>query len=179
MLQKVLGFARKRVFLLRKFGVGVDLDADDLVNQVVVDTANGVLTWDAEKVPLSTHLCGAIKGRTAKLIQRRKPAAAEDVIDEVIARGDAGEVDPVGVAAELRGVVRKVKDHLFRVANEKGDEDVQFLLMAYEQGVEGRSAIGEATGLTPAQVTNARKRLDRYIRDMPPGLAEDARKAMN
>ncbi len=195
MLRKVVGFARKRVFVLRRFGVGVHLDADDLVHQVVVDTLSGVLTWDPDKVALLTHLCGAISGRTAKLIDRQKPAAPESLIDRAVAatlieprdrlapkdridpvavRGSMVELDPVGTTVWRRDAVRKVKDYLFRVAGEKGDEEVQFILMAYEQGAEGRSAIAEATGLTPAQVTNARKRLDRYIRDMPQELAEDA-----
>jgi len=195
MLRKVVGFARKRVFLLRRFGVGIHLDADDLAHQVVVDTWSGVLTWDPDKVALLTHLCGAISGRTAKLIERHKPAAPESVIDRAVAaalveprdpaapkdrvdpaavRGSMVERDPVGTTVWRRDVLRKVKDYLIRVAGENGDEEVQYVLIAYEQGVEGRSAIAEATGLTPAQVTNARKRLDRYIRDMPAELAEDA-----
>lgn len=175
-LRKVLAYARKRVFLLRNLGVGVELDADDLVTQVVVDTADGVLSWDSAKVALSTHLCGAIRGRTSKLLTRRKPAAPEEVIDEVIT---AANDDAVGDIVALREVVAKVKDYLFRLAAENGDEAVGLLLVAYDEGVEGRSAVGEATGLSPSDVTNARKRLDRYIRDMPSGLLADARKAMN
>ena len=175
-MRKVLAFARRRVFLLRKVGVGVDVDADDLAHGVVVDTACGVLTWDPSRVALSTHLCQAIKSRTHKTRTRRKPAETEDVIDEVVS---AQENDPVGEIVALREVLAKTKDYLFRVAVEKDDEAVQLLLMAYEDGVEGRSELGEATDLAPNDVTNARKRLDRYINCMPDGLAVDARKALN
>ena len=174
-LRKVLGYARKRVFSMRKLGVGVDLDAEDLLNGVVIDTAEGVLNWDPARVALSTHLCGAIRGRTSKLLTRRKPAETEDVIDEVTAEANQ---DPIGQMVALRDVLAKTKEYLFRVAAEKGDEAVQYLLIAYEDGIEGRSAIGEATGLSPSEVTNARKRLDRYIEGMPSELAQ-ARKAMN
>jgi hypothetical protein len=47
--------------------------------------------------------------------------------------------------------------------------------MAYDEGIEGRSAIGDATGLSPSEVTNARKRLDRLIAELPPELVEAAR----
>ena len=114
----VFGYARKRVFLLQKLGVGVDLDQDDLVNQVIVDTVRGRLTWNPEAVALSTHLCGAIRGRTSKLLTRRKPAALEEIIDKVLAERKP-DADPTGELAALRDVVRKVKAHLFRVATDE------------------------------------------------------------
>lgn len=177
-LRKVFGYARKRMFLLQKAGVGVDLEADDLVNQVIVDTAQGRLTWKPDAVALSTHLCGAIRARTSKLLTRRKAAAPEDAIDDALAEREPG-ADPTGELAARREVVRNVKEHLFRAAMAKRDEGVQLLLMAYEEGTEGRSAIGDATGLTPNDVTNARKRLDRLIEELPPELADAARKVMN
>ena len=177
-LRKVFGYARKRMFLLQKAGVGVDLEADDLVNQVIVDTAQGRLTWKPDAVALSTHLGGAIRARTSKLLTRRKAAAPEDAIDDALAEREPG-ADPTRELAARREVVRKVKEHLFRAAMAKGDEGVQLLLMAYEEGTEGRSAIGDATGLTPNDVTNARKRLDRLIEELPPELADAARKVMN
>ena len=177
-LRKVFGYARKRMFLLQKAGVGVDLEADDLVNQVIVDTAQGRLTWKPDAVALSTHLCGAIRARTSKLLTRRKAAAPEDAIDDALVEREPG-ADPTGELAARREVVRNVKEHLFRAAMAKGDEGVQLLLMAYEEGTEGRSAIGDATGLTPNDVTNARKRLDRLIEELPPELADAARKVMN
>jgi hypothetical protein len=170
-LKVVFGYARKRVFLLRKFGVGVDLDPDDLVDQVILDTVRGRLTWNPDAVALSTHLCGAIRGRTSKLLTRRKPTAPEEEIDETLA-ARTPNADPTGELAALREVVHKIKMHLFYAATAKNDEGVQLLLMAYEEGVEGRSAIGEATGLSPNDVTNARKRLDRLIKELPPELAE-------
>ena len=82
MLRKVFGYGRKRVFTLQKAGVGVDLEADDLVNQAIVDTVQGRLTWKPDAVALSTHPCGAIRTRTFKLMTRRKAAAPEDAIDD-------------------------------------------------------------------------------------------------
>ncbi len=177
-LKVVLGYARKRVFFLQKYGVGVDLDQDDLVNQVIIDTVRGHLTWKPDAVALSTHLCGAIRARTWKLLKRRRPAAPEEVIDEVLVEREP-DADPTGELAALRDVVQKVKAHLFRAATEKGDEGVQLLLMAYEEGVEGRSAIADATGLSPSDVTNARKRLERLIAELPPELVEAAGKVIS
>lgn len=177
-LRVVFGYARKRAFVLRKHGVGVDLDQDDLVNQVIVDTVRGRLTWKPDAVALSTHLCGAIRARTSKLLTRRRPAKPEEVIDEVLAEREP-DADPTGELAALRDVVQKVKAHLFRAATEKGDEGVQLLLMAYEEGVEGRSAIADATGLSPSDVTNVRKRLERLIAELPPELVEAARKVIS
>ncbi len=177
-LKVVFGYARKRMFILRKVGVGIDLDQDDLVNQVIVDTLRGHLTWDPDAVVLSTHLCGAIRARTSKLLTRRKAAAPEEVIDKAQAEREP-DADPTGELAGLRDVVRKVMTHLFHAAMAKNDEGVQLLLMAYEEGVEGRSAIGDATGLSPSDVTNARKRLDRLVAELPPELVEADRKMMN
>ena len=177
-LRVVFGYTWKRAFLLRKHGVGVDLDVDDLVNQVIVDTVCGTLTWKPDAVALSTHLCGAIRSRTWKLLNRRKPTDTEDAIDEVLAEREP-DADPTGELAARRDVVRKVKDHIFRMATEKGDEGVQLLLMAYEEGVEGRSAIADATGLSPSDVTNVRKRLGRLIEELPQELAEAAREVIS
>jgi hypothetical protein len=173
-LKVVFGYARKRVFILRKTGVGVDLEENDLVNQVIVDTVRGRLTWNPDAVALSTHLCGAIRARTSKLLTRRKPTAPEEVIDKALAKREL-DPDPTGELAALREVTEKVKAHLFRAAIEKDDEGVQLLLMAYDEGIEGRSAIGNATGLSPTEVTNARKRLDGLIAKLPPELVEAAR----
>jgi hypothetical protein len=177
-LKVVFGYARKRAFLLAKAGVGVDVDPDDLVNQVIVDTVRGRLTWNPDAVVLSTHFCGAIRARTSKLLTRRKPAAPEEEIDQML-DARAPDVDPTEEFAALRELVRRVKTHLFQAATAKNDEGVQLLLMAYEEGVEGRSAIGDATGLSPNDVTNARKRLDRLIGKLPPELVEAACKVMN
>jgi len=173
-LKVVFGYARKRAFILRQAGVGVDLEQNDLVNQVIVDTVRGRLTWNPDAVALSTHLCGAIRARTSKLLTRRKPTAPEEVMDKVLAKREP-DSDPTGQRAALREVTEKVKTHLFRAATEKGDEGVPLLLMAYDEGIEGRSAIGDATGLSPSEVTNARKRLDRLIAELPPELVEAAR----
>ncbi len=159
----VFGYARKRAFILRQAGVGVDLEQNDLVNQVIVDTVRGRLTWNPDAVALSTHLCGAIRARTSKLLTRRKPTAPEEVMDKVLAKREP-DSDPTGQRAALREVTEKVKTHLFRAATEKGDEGVPLLLMAYDEGIEGRS-----------EVTNARKRLDRLIAELPPELVEAAR----
>jgi hypothetical protein len=177
-LKVVLGYARKRVFILQKASVGVDLDPDDLVNQAIVDTVRGRLKWNTEAVALSTHLCGAIRGRTSKLLTRRKPTGPEEEIDEALSAQAPG-ADPTEELAAMREVVHKVKSRLFSAAIAKNDEAVQLLLMAYEEGLEGRSAIGDATGLSPSDVTNARKRLDGLIAKLPRELVEVARKLMN
>ncbi len=176
-LKVVFGYARRRAFLLRKFGVGIDLNQDDLVNQVIVDTVRGRLTWNPETVALSTHLRCDFRAD----VEAPEPAQACGVGDgDRQGDGEAwGQRLPTGELVALRDVVRKVKDYLFRAATVKGDEGVQFLLMAYEEGIEGRSAIGDATGLSPSDVTNARKRLDRLIAELPPELVEAARKVIN
>jgi hypothetical protein len=120
-LKVVFGYARKRAFILRQAGVGADLEQNDLVNQVIVDTVRGRLTWNPDAVALSTHLCGAIRARTSKLLTRRKPTAPEEVMDKVLAKREP-DSDPTGQRAALREVTEKVKTHLFRAATEKGDE---------------------------------------------------------
>ena len=100
-LKVVFGYARKRAFILRKTGVGIDLEQNDLVNQVILDTVRGRLTWNPDAVALSTHLCGAIRARTSKLLTRRKPVAPEEVIDKAHAKLEPDH-DPTGELAMLR-----------------------------------------------------------------------------
>jgi hypothetical protein len=177
-LRVVFGYARKRAYAMEKAGVGIDLDGDDLAQQVILDTIRGRLTWNPDAVALSTHLCGAIRTRSFKLLRRRKAAAPEEAIDKALADREP-DADPTGELAARRQVLRKVMDHLCRAATAKGDDGVLLLLMAYEEGVEGRSAIGDATGLSPNDVTIVRKRLGRLVAEIPPELVDDARKVMN
>jgi hypothetical protein len=175
-LRVVFAYARKRVYVLHQAGIGFEFDADDLVHQALSDTIEGKLTWSPEAVALSTHLHRAIQTRVWKLLNRRQPSEPEDSIDAAVAKRDS---DPTGQLVERREVARKVKEHLLQAASEKNDEGVVYLLMAYEQGVEGRSALGSATGLSPAEVTNARKRLDRLVAALPAELLGAAKKVMN
>lgn len=180
--KKVFAFTWRRMRLLGAFGLENGRDVvEELVNQALLDTMEGTLTWDPAKVRLSTHLCGAIRSRTWKRATRPPTFPVDGLPDE-------SELQPEGLraggspdaAAHQREqnaldavLVAKVRVYLDDLAAQQNDDAVGLLLMAYDEGKTGRTDISVATGLSSEEVTNARRRLVRMLRDLPPGLLEE------
>lgn len=182
-LRKTFAFAWRRMRLLSAFGQPTGKEVvEELVNQAIVDTADGVLTWDPSKVRLSTHLCGAIRSRTWKQATRQ-PATKLEALPEENARQPKGLADdrtPDGPVLELEQrvldlvLVARVRVGLEQLAEERGDEHAALVLMAYDEGKVGRTDVAEATGLTVDEVTNTRKRLVRMFKELPPEVLREA-----
>lgn len=171
-LMTALGYTKKFMLLLGNAGLPCDgARVDDLVYDAIGKTLDGTLTWDPSKVAFGTHLCGAVKSRVFKELRRAE--GFRDVAFEE-ARGDHAEAfvvtaspeSQIGIAEQLE----RVKGYLFEICQRRDDEPVRRLLDAYLDDVVGRSEIAERTGMSVDEVTNARKRLDRMIADLPEEL---------
>lgn len=186
-LKKVYSFAWGQVKWLGRIGrlaspVGPSA-VEELVNQAIADTMDGTLTWNPQAVRLSTHLCQAIKSRTWKQGTRDPAVELSPLPDE--ARGKARSTPESLTATEApdapfleheqdqldRLLASAVREHLDNLVRERNAEHVGLLLLAYDEGIEGRSDIAQATGMTVDEVTNARKRLKGMLTELPSDLA--------
>jgi len=70
----------------------------------------------------------------------------------------------------LKELSQQVLDAISEVVDEKNDEEVESMLLAYMDGHEKREDILSATGLTRAQHGAARKRLETILRNLPTDL---------
>ena len=171
-LMTALGYTKKLMVLLANAGLPCDgARVDDLVYEAIGKTVDGTLTWDPTKVAFGTHVCGAVKSRVFKEL-RRAEGFRDVALDET--RGDFAEAFAVVISPESRiGIaeqLERVKAYLFEICERRDDEPVRRLLGAYLEGTVGRSELSQQTGMSVDEVTNARKRLDRMIADLPEEL---------
>lgn len=181
-LKKVYGYTWRRMRLLAAFGFEAGPDVvEEFVNQALLDTMEGTLTWDPSRARLSTHLCGAIRSRTWKKATRPSRVVLEGLPEEGALQPDnlTDAHSPADAALEFEqrtldtALVTSVRAHLDALVAERRDDDVGLLLMAYDEGTTGRTEISVLTGMSVDDVTNARKRLARILRELPPGLLDE------
>lgn len=171
MIRVVIGFVRRRIRLLGFNSRDVIEDqAEQLIQDAISDTALGRRCWRPESVKLSTHLCGVVNDRILKALTRRQSVQEVSLADH----HKSLQSRSLEISAADRDLWRKIKEHLAREAEQKGDGEVQLLLMAYEEHCFKRAEIARETGLTVEQVTNAGKRLDRLIDHLPRELRQEA-----
>lgn len=169
----VVGYAGKRCRFLRAVGLPGDDDIlRELIQDAISDTATGVLTWDPTRCKLSDHLCGAVRHRTKGMIRHQKAFPMEALEDGYHGPGDRPDAEADAVRKNLSD---RVLSTLFAMAEEKDDGAVQYLLMAYADGIEGRGDLADATGLSPDEVESAKKRLARLVDKLPLDLANAVR----
>lgn len=179
LMRKVIGYAHKRTRLLQQIAGlpdGHD-EVEELVYGSIADTATGRRSWDPARVRLEAHLCQLIKDRTSKRLRRAGALPHVEVPDGDEASEGGRLSSPAEAEARLIDwqLVLAVRGELLRMAEERGDEEVQLLLFAYEEGLSGRTELAEHMGVSAAAVTNARKRLDRLLKDLPADLVGDVR----
>lgn len=166
---RLLEFAKRRVRMLRAVGARCgDGDAAELVADAITDTIVGDVTW-AEGVPVAVHLHGVIRSRTAATARSavRAPHVSVSDGDHI---GAVGSVDGADVEHAARQALTQVMTWLDGAG---ADAEVMRIVGAYREGAQTRREVAEASGLTVAQVTAARRRLDRLIVAMPADLREE------
>lgn len=139
-----------------------------VIQATISDTASGRRLWKPDACKLSTHLCGVVRDRTRKQKDRHLKYPHDSIDTKGIGRAAQGQ------DAEFNGIVETVFTELNQLAEEKKDEEVGLLLLAYRDGVVSRPEIPDATGLTLKQADNARKRLTRLLGHLDPDLQRDA-----
>ncbi len=164
--RKALAFAKQRCATLRK--MGIDADHNDLVQEAISDTLSGDLSWRPDACALSTHLIGVIRNRTHKLRTRRR---------EFLNRAEQPDGPTAHPEARLEAadVWARIRDALFARATDMGDEEVSYVLMAFDDGIHKTTAVCEQTQLTASQVKNAKRRIWRLIAELEPDMVDAAK----
>lgn len=164
--RKALLYAKRRCATLQ--AMGIDADPTDLVQQVIVDTLSGTLSWKPEACALATHLIGTIKSRTNKLRVRCR---------EFLNRGEQPDGATLHPESQLEAanVWVRIRDALLLDAQNNKDDEVSYVLLAFDDGIHKTEAICEETGLSPEQVKNAKRRMQTLLDALPVDLIQAAK----
>lgn len=167
-------YAKRRGQLVA-FVRDVDPDAygTELVQDIIDDTLEGRIRWDPHRVDLRKHVRDAIKSRSRHhycRALRQKHIPLDDrrgkrLLDEQVAA--AHRESPLEKAERVEAateIIETIGTHF------ESDVEVRRLLAAYEQGLTSRAEILEVAGLTKLQYDAARKRLDRWLAELPQQL---------
>ena len=148
---------RRRV--LGRMGIPVESEADDYVQEAIKGYFSGPRTWNREAYPTMEEFLKSVIDSKMSNWGRSRAFKEQQVTDHIDDEADAG---PGG---DHRNVERdrRVESELYRIVDD--DERAVELYAVLEGYLDGdkRSEIAEEWGMTPDQVTNAKKRLDRKI----------------
>ena len=170
---RVKRYARARARLVAHAGRAIDDQyANDLVQDAIGDTFDGVLAWDPERVTLERHLQCAIHSRTRheyvhaiRFRQERIDLGGKKTLAEVettLARA-RGEPEDTGarVLAELRRLAVR-------------DPDVIEMLRLFGEQVIKKDDIVRETGWNTKRYQATRKRMLRLVQQLPNDVREAA-----
>ena len=166
-------YARARARLVAHAGRPIDAQyANDLVQDAIGDTFDGLLAWDPERVTLERHLQCAIHSRTRhdyvhaiRFRQERIDLGGRKVLTEVettLARA-RGEPEETGarVLAELSQLAVR-------------DPDVIEMLRLFGEQVIKKDDIVRETGWNTKRYQATRKRMLRLVQQLPNDVREAA-----
>lgn len=151
---------------------------EELVQDALVDTFAGVVTWEPARCSLALHLKSVIRSRVSHELDHAESYPHDDI-------DDASEHD-VSDAMSARALPSAGND-LDRYADEfetrlrelaKDDDAVHRLIDSYRDGITERRAICRVTRLTASAYHNAHRRLKRLVENLPENLRTAAIEAM-
>lgn len=165
-------FAYRRYLMLQHAGLMVDDSLpDQIFADVVTDTTLGRLSWNPDRVKLSTHLCGAIKSRTHQMLLKHRKhthvslsGPAQDVLEFEPTEGEIEAEASITIGSDPKEALER-GDALTRLRIElraecvrRGDEIAVKLVdnFALDSGYRRDFA---AIGLSERDYDAARKRL--------------------
>jgi hypothetical protein len=166
LLRKAERFAERRARKLRMVGVVIDDDyAGHLVQDVLGDTATGLLRWDPCGESLEDHIMDAIATRVHHEVARAKRFPHVSLDDDPAAsRATLAAADASLLAAcEASRATVRLADNAFHElwALAEADSGVRRLLEAHASGATRKADVQLATGMSAQDYHAARNRLDR------------------
>jgi hypothetical protein len=157
---------------LWKSGTAKDLPGGvtpaDIASGAIVKVWNGKRKWDPDKYPdLLTHLKWVVDSEIGHLYSSTEHQKRIDTVKET---GDTdsylNEIDPKPspetelICRENEALEKELKEKL--VESVKGDEDLEILLMCFEDGIDKPQDIAVATDWDITKVYNIKRKLIRY-----------------
>jgi hypothetical protein len=168
LLRKAERFAKRRARELSMVGVVVDDDyARHLVQDVLGDTATGLLRWDPGAERLEDHVMDAIATRVHHEVARarRFPHVSldddPDVSGAILAAADASLLAARQASPATVRLADNVLHELWALA--ETDPEVRRLLGALASGATRKADVQFATGMSAQDYHSARNRLDRLV----------------
>jgi DNA-directed RNA polymerase specialized sigma24 family protein len=160
LFEKATRYATSRAWGVAKWrGKDDDLYVQELVQDAFGDTLSGTIAWDPTRASLEAHIINAIRGRSRHdRVHARRYRAVE--VDHKLA---AEPADGAGDRAEL------VMLALQELAAD--DREVVALLEAFSAGACEKAEAMAAAKLGAKPYRNARIRLARLVKQLPPELA--------
>ncbi len=159
-------YAAARALGVQRAGGNIDdLYSRELVQDVLTDTLGGVLAWNPSRCTLETHVLDSVRFRPrhARVRARRFQHISLESCDEPT-RAMIEEALAIATATQQpddRQRHARPPESIRRAA--EGDRDLIALLDAYRRA-RSKEDVLEATGLSPRQYENAKKRLARLVR---------------
>jgi hypothetical protein len=171
--KKAERFARRRARKLSLVGGIVDdYYVRELVQDVLGDTALGVLRWDPSSESLEDHVMDAVATRVHHDVVRAKrfPHASLDDGDPDVARATLAAVDAALLAEReaSTATVRLAEDSFGELRELAVDDpDVLRLLGALAKEATSKADVRFVTGMSARDYHAARSRLDRLVGKLP------------
>lgn len=169
MVARVVRYARARSMVA---GPVLSSYAEDIVQNAISDTAQGILSWDCNHRTLEQHLRDAIKRQTSHDRQRSRQFSHHS-LDQLTEEGSsvrteahhalvARTVDPAAAEAaadEVAELRRLVSD----------DPEVLALIEARASGATTKRELMATANLSSTAYHNARRRLPKYLAQLSSG----------
>ncbi|HET9989441.1 MAG TPA: hypothetical protein VFQ65_13010 [Kofleriaceae bacterium] len=171
--QRVKRYARVRARLVAHAGRPIDeLYSNDLVQDAIGDTFDGVLAWDPERVTLERHLQCAIHSRTRHEYVHALRFRQERI--DLGARKTLAEVETT--LARARGEPEDASDRVLAELHQLAvrDPDVIEMLRLFGEQVIKKDDIVRATGWNTKRYQATRKRMLRLVQQLPNDVREAA-----
>lgn len=168
LLRKVERFAERRARKLSMVGVVVDDDyASHLVQDVLGDTATGILRWDHSAERLEDHLMDAIATRVHHEVTRARRFPHVSLDDDpdaartILAAADASLLEARQASPATVRLADNALHELWALA--EADPEVRRLLSAFASRATRKADVLSATGMSDQDYHAARNRLDRLV----------------
>lgn len=143
---------------------------EDIACEAITKVWDGTRNWDPDKYPnLLTHLMWIVKsdmGHLASSMERQTTSRMLDTKDgeEIEYTNPSSSIqediptpEDILVIREQRGLEEKLKNEIYAMV--KGDEDLEMLLLCFEEGIEKPEMIAVQTGWDILKVYSLNRKL--------------------
>ncbi len=197
-LGRARGYAEKLTFrYLQGEGITDHRYAHDIVNQAVLDTLQGIRTWDPDRepppggIPLFRHLCRVVYSRAYHERQRRKRQRgvafhsldidSEHSVDNVIEGKMSLKRDDERQRPESRVLLRDLREKLYGPMrmHAAGDPEVLAYIGCLEEGITDEPSIRERGGWDENAFNRIRRRYLTAIKKIPESVLFDAKQVIS
>jgi len=170
---RIKRYARARARLVAHAGRPIDEQyTNDLVQDAIGDTFDGVLAWDPERVTLERHLQCAIHSRTRhdyvhaiRFRQERIDLGAKKTLAEVETTLARARGEPEDAGARVLAALHQLAAR---------DPDVIEMLRLFGEQVIKKEDIVRETGWNTKRYQATRKRMLRLVQQLPNDVREAA-----